>query len=178
MKKLLIASFALFIALNVCAQDDVYTHDGREWEKQEKKPKISYPIIQEKNGNNQIFVRPYKRKAITSSSPIKINNVYPLFEVCQAGDSALVGLPVICRVIDIRKSNLSGSEGRLILRPLYVENGEQHIILEQNDIYRRGLNRTNFKIFTSFLIIPLFIAGSRAEIQAEESIILNLTKCN
>jgi hypothetical protein len=125
-------------------------------------------------GANQIVVKTKAKKTIRSSSNIEIGKIYYLFEVTQAEDASLIGLPVACQVVDIRKSNLSGSEGRLILRPQYVESGAKQIPLVHNDIYRRGLNRSNVKFWLSIFVIPMFIAGSGAEITPDEEIVLTL----
>jgi hypothetical protein len=73
-----------------------------------------------------------------------------------------------------RKSNLSGAEGQLVLRPLYIEKDLEQIPLVPNDIYRRGLNRTNVKYLVIPTIVGIIIAGSRAEIQSHEEIALTL----
>ena len=123
---------------------------------------------------NQIVVQTIDGSSIKSSSSLKIGKSYYLFEVKQAEDTTLIGKPVVCQIIARRKSNISGSEGRLILRPLYVDKGSIQVPLVPNDICRRGLNRTNFKFWTSFLVIPIFIAGSGVKIMPEEHIILTL----
>ena len=123
---------------------------------------------------NQIVVQTIDGSSIKSSSSLKIGKSYYLFDVKQAEDTTLIGKPVVCQIIARRKSNISGSEGRLILRPLYVDKGSIQVPLVPNDICRRGLNRTNFKFWTSFLVIPIFIAGSGVKIMPEEHIILTL----
>ncbi len=124
--------------------------------------------------SNQIVVSTINGGSIKSSSSLEIEKNYYLFVVKEAEDTTLIGKPVICQIIEKRKSNISGSEGRIILRPLYVEKGSLQVPIVPNDVIRRGLNRTNFKFWTSILIIPIFIAGSRAEIKPDEEIIMTL----
>ena len=187
MKHLFILFIATLFVQNVNAQDVVYVdEEGRVLEqdeidiKRENTPrdkkhadakfKEAAPI---KMSANQITIRAIGGNSITTSSNLEVGKNYYLFEVTQAKDTSLIGKPVVCQIIERRKSNLSGIEGRLILRPLYIETGSRHVTLVQNDIYRRGLNRTNVKIWT---LIPWFIAGSRAEILPDEEIILTLDK--
>lgn len=114
-------------------------------------------------------------KRVKSSSKLEVGCFYKLFAVTEATDKSLVGCDVVCQVIERRKSNLSGAEGRLVIRPIYVEKQDgTQIRLQPTDIQRRGLNRSNVKTWTSFLIIPAFIAGSKAEINTEEYINLRL----
>lgn len=109
---------------------------------------------------------------ITTSSKLKVGSYYKLFEVSEAQDKSLIGCYVVCQVIERKKSNLSGSEGRLTIRPICVEKQDgTQLRLQPTDILRRGLNRTNVKIWT---LIPVFIAGSKAKINIEESIKLRL----
>ena len=56
---------------------------------------------------------------ITSSNVIASHQV--LFFVHDAIDKALIGCPVVCKIIQVRKSNISGSEGRMVIRPLYID---------------------------------------------------------
>ena len=136
---------------------------------------VKYKEAMPKNrGSNQILVRTINGGSIKSSSSLEEGKCYYLFEVKQAEDTALIGKPVICQIVAMRKSNILGSEGRIILRPLYIEKGSQQIPIVANDIYRRGLNRTNIKFWTSFLVIPIFIAGSGAVIEPDEDICLTL----
>lgn len=127
-----------------------------------------------KRKSNQVIVATIESKTISTSSGLKCGKQYKLFEVIESDDSSLVGKPVVCQVLETRKSNILGSEGRLTLRPLYIEKDGIQIPLIPNDIHRRGLNRTNVKFWTSILIIPVFVAGSRAEIKPEEDIVLTL----
>ena len=112
---------------------------------------------------------------ISTSSKLEVGNCYQLLKVTKAEDKSLVGCDVICQVIESRKSNISGSEGRLTLRPICIEKHDgTQVRLQPTDIQRRGLNRTNVKTWTSFLIIPAFIPGSCAKITPNEAIDLRL----
>lgn len=176
MKKLAILFIATMLVQNLNAQEVVYVdEDGHivEIENIEKKRvdlKFKEAMPMQRN-TNQIVVRTIWGLPVSSSSDIEMGKNYYLFEVTQAEDTSLIGKPVVCQIIERRKSNLSGSEGRLRLRPLYIEKGTQQIPLVPNDIYRRGLNRTNVKTWT---LIPWFIAGSKAQIKPEEYIVLTL----
>lgn len=126
--------------------------------------------------SRQVIVKPIRGSSISTSSGLEAGKNYYLFEVVKCEDALLKGKRVTCQVMVSRKSNLSGSGGRLVLRPLYIEKDLEQIPLVPNDIYRRGLNRTNVKSWTSFLIIPSFIAGSRAEILPHEEIVMTLAE--
>ena len=112
---------------------------------------------------------------ISTSSGFEVGNSYKLLKVTRAEDKSLIGCYVTCQVIESRKSNIFGSEGRLTLRPICIEKQDgTQVRLQPTDIQRRGLNRTNIKFWTSLLIIPVFVPGSRAEIKQNESIELRL----
>lgn len=113
---------------------------------------------------------------IKSSSKLKVGSYYKLFEVTRAEDTSLLGGYVICQVVDRRKSNILGSEGRLVLRPISIErlDGSQ-VRVTPTDIHKRGKNRTNVKFWTSLVsLIPAFIPGTGAVIKQGESIKLRL----
>lgn len=189
MKKISSLFIVTLLVQNLSAQDvnvvyvDEYGNRINErdvvW-KQHPQPQKPQNVIDFKDAlplqksSNQIVVRTIDNKTISTSSHLTTGQNYYLFEVVQADDSSLIGKPVICKVIDIRKSNISGSEGRMFLQPLYVEKGTVQIPLAPNAIYRRGKNLTNVKFWLSFLIVPVFIPGSGAKIKPEEFIILNL----
>ncbi len=122
----------------------------------------------------QIVVKTLGGSHIKTSSGLKLGKIYYLFEVVEAEDTSLVGKSVACQIMSIRKSNISGSEGRFILRPLYVSKDSTQVPIAPIDIYRRGLNRANIKFWLSPLIIPIFIAGSKAEIFPNERLVLTL----
>ena len=180
MKRQLLALTLICLFQNSNAQDIVIFDDkGRDITEEvlrEDNPtdmeyKEAMPVLK---GSNQIVVSTINGGSIKSSSSLEIGKNYYLFVVKEAEDTTLIGKPVICQIIEKRKSNISGSEGRIILRPLYVEKDSLQVPIVPNDIIRRGLNRTNFKFWTSILIIPNFIAGSRAEIKPDEEIIMTL----
>lgn len=121
-----------------------------------------------------IKVKPLDRMRITTSSPLQQGGNYELFRVVSAKDPELIGHNVVCQILERRKSNISGSEGRLSLLPLYINTPKGGVPLTPTPIHRRGLNRANVKFWTSILIIPIFIPGTRAEISEEETLTLRL----
>lgn len=123
----------------------------------------------------EILVQVFPEIPITSSTPFKIDRLYPIFHVIKAKDPSLVGGSVICKILDRRKSNIIGSEGRIAMVPLYVRTDDgQEYSLRSVPIIRRGLNRCNVKLFLSPLIIPIFIPGTGAKILPNETIKLML----
>lgn len=189
MKHFLIIFFMSLLVQSLRAQDEnvIYVdEDGRALEKWEigmmKKKNAKdasieikfQEVMPKKISSHQIVVQTIGFTEISSSSDINVGSSYYLFEVMEAEDSSLIGKPVVCQVIERRKSNILGSEGRLILRPLYIEKGSLQIPISSSDIYRRGLNRTNIKFWFSPLIVPLFIPGTGAKILPNEKILLNL----
>ena len=72
--------------------------------------------------SSSITVTPINGMPLTSSSNLYTGSAYKLFTVTQAQDPSLVGQPVICQVLDRRKSNIFGSEGRLSLLPPLCRN--------------------------------------------------------
>ncbi|MBQ8157576.1 MAG: hypothetical protein IJ081_00965 [Prevotella sp.] len=176
MKKLFILFLASLFAQNLKAQDVVYVdEEGNVLKDEVKHVDMTFaeaePLMK---SAKQIVTRAIYGKTISTSSELETGKNYYLLEVTQSEDTSLIGKPVVCQIIEKRKSNISGSEGRLRIRPLYIEKGNQQVPLKQHDIYRRGLNRSNVKAWTAFLLIPAFIPGSRAEIRPEEYIILTL----
>ena len=126
------------------------------------------------NKSKQVIVKPIHGSSISTSSGLEVGKNYFLFEVVKCEDVSLKGKRVACQVMVSRKSNISGAEGQLVLRPLYIEKDLEQIPLVPNDIYRRGLNRTNVKYLVIPTIVGIIIAGSRAEIQPQEEIALTL----
>ena len=126
------------------------------------------------NKSKQVIVKPIHGSSISTSSGLEVGKNYFLFEVVKCEDVSLKGKRVACQVMVSKKSNLSGAEGQLVLRPLYIEKDLEQIPLVPNDIYRRGLNRTNVKYLVIPTIVGIIIAGSRAEIQPQEEIALTL----
>lgn len=125
--------------------------------------------------DNTIVARTPKGSYITSSSPYVINQIYSMLSVEKALDKELIGCPVYCKVVERIKSNVTGSEGRLVIRPMYVEKKDgTKLSLLPTDIYRRGKNRSNVKFWTSIFIVPLFIPGTGAYVSPYEHIELRL----
>lgn len=117
----------------------------------------------------EIIAKPIHR--ICTSSGYTIGKDYRLFEVGNALDKKLIGCNIMCRIVEKRKSNISGSEGILIIRPLYIINNDgtkKH--LQPTDIVKRGLNRANIKFWLAPLVIPMFIPGTGASISETEEL--------
>lgn len=117
----------------------------------------------------------YSVENTKTSSKIEVGDKKCLLQVKDAANKELVGCNIMCQIMEKRKSNINGSEGRLIIRPLYIINKEnQAVRLLPTDIYKRGKNRANVKFWFSFAIIPVFVAGSKAEIEQNETFELRL----
>lgn len=100
-----------------------------------------------------------------SSSTEWIGKKGAMFKVVRARDASLIDCDVFAKVLECRKSNLSGSEGRLIIRPLYIMDKDGNKISVYGDIYIRGVNRTNVKFWVPFM---WFIAGGGAGTDSDE----------
>ena len=100
-----------------------------------------------------------------SSSTEWIGKKGAMFKVLRARDADLRGCDVYAKVLECRKSNLSGSEGRLIIRPLYIRDRDGNKISVSGDIYIRGLNRTNIKFWLPFM---WFVPGTGASTDSED----------
>ena len=197
MKHSVILFLVTMIVQNICAQDVKTTEvevvyvdeDGNrlnKWDieeregnyKSKKSDKSTFFIeaapLQQKS--KQVIVKPIRGSEISTSSGLEAGRNYYLFEVVKSKDTSLIGKFVVCQVLVSRKSNMSGSEGRLVLRPLYIEKDLEQIPLVPNDIYRRGLNRTNVKYWVIPAIVGIFIPGSRAEILPHEEIVMTLAE--
>ena len=66
-------------------------------------------------------------KSMITSSNVLLYDIKDFFKVYDAQDKELIGCPVICQVLQVRKSNIMGSEGRLVIRPLYIKKGDEKI---------------------------------------------------
>ena len=110
-----------------------------------------------------------------STKILKTGEKGMFFSVVAAKDKKLVGWPVFCEVVEARKSNIVGSEGRMIIRPKHIlVNNSEKVKLMPTDIYKRGLNRTNITFWLSPLIAPIFIPGTGAKIEENEIFKLEL----
>jgi len=191
MKNLIVLLFMSFIVLGMNAQEIDLTKKKTDAEKaptakvnniDDSNSPYEYwyenwkyeEAIPLQNKDKQIVVKTVNKTFVGTSSSIEVGKNYYLFKVVKAKDTTLIGKRVACQVIERRKSNISGSEGRLRLLPLYVENGDQQIPLVPNEIYRRGLNISNVKFWLSFLVIPLFMPGTGAKIAPNEKIVMTL----
>lgn len=126
------------------------------------------------NDEKTIKAVPIQGMNIASFTPFQQGENYELFRVISAKDTALVGQSVVCQILERRKSNISGSEGRLSILPLYIDTPGGKVPLMPTPIHRRGLNKTNAKFWTSIFIIPIFIPGTRAEVAQGETLTLRL----
>ena len=182
MKKLFSLLVAVLLGQNMYSQEVIYVDENGFPIKHVVNEKVSQPTVfkealQLQRAQNQIVVNTIDSTVIKSSSDIEVGKNYHLFEVIEAEDSGLIGKSVVCQVIERHKSNLTGLEGRLVLRPLYIENGSQQIPLVQTDIFRRGKNNSNVKEWLIYIFPPLwFIAGSGAKIEPNERFIMTLEK--
>lgn len=133
------------------------------------KPKLIRII----DDQREIIAKPINR--ICTSSEYTIGKDYRLLEVDNALEKKLIGCNIMCRIIEKRKSNISGSEGRLIIRPLYIINNDgSKIHLQPTDIVKRGLNLANIKFWLAPLVIPMFIPGTGAAISEGEEFELRI----
>lgn len=100
---------------------------------------------------------------VSSSARYAVGTEIDALRVLQADDPNLIGKPVVCRVVETRRSNLSGQEGRLVLRPLYVKADTVSVAVQHDDIYLRGKNRTNVKKWLSWTIVLQYVPGGGAK---------------
>lgn len=129
-----------------------------------------------KLADDEIYIIPIDEKTIKSSKLKTAGERSELFVVARSYDPSLQECRVMCEIERIRKSNLSGAEGELVIRPLYVTKKDgTRVKLCHDDIYIRGLNRTNVKLWCSFIFPPmLFIAGSGAKVKPGTGYIVTL----
>lgn len=121
-----------------------------------------------KPNRQEVIVHPIHSTTITSSSQLSPGKCYLLFEVIHAEDPSLIGCHVSCRILERRKSNISGSEGRLAILPLYIKTPSGNKNVRPVPIMRRGKNISNVKFWTFPLIVPIFIPGTGAKILPHE----------
>jgi len=115
-------------------------------------------------------------KLNTSNRDLVEGCYYELLTVVSAEDKSLIDCPIVCQVIQRRRSNISGAEGRLVIRPLYIlDKTGKPLYLKTSDIFRRGKNIECSKFWLSFIFPPMiFFAGTRAEIDRYDIIDLRL----
>lgn len=89
---------------------------------------------------------------VTSKMKYEVGSEIQALKVISAGDPNLVDKPIVCRVMETRRSNMSGQEGRLVLRPLYILADGKQVDLQHDDIYLRGKNRCNIKFWIPFAL--------------------------
>lgn len=140
----------------------------------EEEIKVSFPheyqFVEEYTKPNQqeVIVHSIHSTTITSSSQLSPGRCYLLFEVIHAEDPSLIGCHVSCRILERRKSNISGSEGRLAILPLYIKTPSGNRNVRPVPIMRRGKNISNVKFCTFPLVVPIFIPGTGAKILPRE----------
>ena len=108
----------------------------------------------------KVIIKPSR---LLSSREKWIRRPQPLFKVHSSNYEGLRRCDVYAEVLECRKSNLSGSEGRLIIRPLYIKTKDGGRIYVHGDIYLRGLNRTNVKFWLGFIPFMWFVPGTGAK---------------
>lgn len=99
-----------------------------------------------------------------------------LFCVSRSANQNLTDCHVTCEVVSTRKSNIGGAEGRLVIRPLYINAKDgSRVELNHDDIYLRGKNRTNVKFWTQILLFPMaFVPGTGAKAEPNREYIVTL----
>lgn len=126
---------------------------------------------------NEIEIGLMPGNLLSSSMPYLAGVRINVLEVKKSQDESLMGCPVTCQIMERRKSNILGSEGRLIIRPLYITKQDRSkVYCVNSDIFVRGLNRTNVKFWTSFFLPMLFVPGSGAKIMPEDRFIVRIEK--
>lgn len=101
---------------------------------------------------------------VSSKQMYAVGSEIQALVVVSAEDQSLVGQPIVCQVVETRRSNMSGQEGCLILRPLFIQTDSKQIALEHDDIYLRGKNRCNVKRWG---LIPGFWPGGGAKMKKD-----------
>ena len=112
-----------------------------------------------------VTIRPAR---VISSSEEWGGTPEPLFKVHKASDRSLKNCKVYAKVIECRKSNLSGAEGRMIIRPLYILDNDGNKISVYGDIYLSGINRSNIKMIFCFIPFMWFVPGGGAKTGSDE----------
>lgn len=103
-----------------------------------------------------------KAQRVISSSDDITNSILPLFSVKKTEDKSLRGCEVYAKMIECKKSNMSGAEGRVVIRPLYILKDGKKIAV-RGDILINGINRTNLKRALFFIPFMWFVPGGGAK---------------
>lgn len=117
-------------------------------------------VVDEDSLGRRVIIRP--ARVLSSSDTFPLNSPEPLFKVYKADDRSLRKCDVYAEVLECRRTNLSGSEGRLIIRPLYILTNEGKKIWVRGDIFIRGLNRSSAKMALFFIPFMWFVTGTEA----------------
>lgn len=112
---------------------------------------------------------------VTSKVYTKVGLRFKMLEVKRALEDRLIGCPVTCEVVKSRRSTFFGTEGELVIRPLYITADDGTIIrLKHDDIAIRGRNRQNLKFWTAWSFVTWFITGEGAKIRPEDEFVVTL----
>ena len=103
-------------------------------------------------GQSKITAGKNPNVEVSSKARYPIGTEIQALTVISADDASLIGKPIVCSVVETRRSNMTGQEGRLVLRPLFVQADGKQVALQHDDIYLRGKNRCNFKFWCFFAI--------------------------
>lgn len=117
-------------------------------------------VVNEDSLGRRVIIRP--ARVLSSSDTFPLKSPEPLFKVFKAEDRFLRKCDVYAEVLECKKSNMSGAEGRLVIRPLYILTKEGEKIWVRGDIHIRGLNRSNVKMALCFVPFMWFVPGTGA----------------
>lgn len=125
--------------------------------------------------DDEVIVGLPEKGKVTSSVYRKVGHRFKMLEVKRAIEDRLVGCPVTCEVVKTRRSNFFGTEGELVVRPLYITADDGTIIrVKHDDIAIRGKNRQNLKFWTAWSLVTWFIPGGGAKVTAEDQFVVTL----
>ncbi len=113
-----------------------------------------------------VIIKP--ARVLSSSDKYMLRTPEPLFRVFKSADRSLRKCDVYAEVLKCKKSNMSGAEGQLIIRPLYILSKEGEKIWVRGDIHIRGLNRSNVKMALFFVPFMWFVPGTGAITGSDE----------
>lgn len=158
--------------------DDVlreYLGADLNYEDEEDSVSVDMPFDDASLFDDEIVIGLPAGSKVTSSIYRVRGHRFKMLEVTRSIEDRLIGCPVTCEVINTRKSNLSGAEGILTFRPLYITAEDGTIIrLKHDDITVRGKNRTNVKTLLAWCPITWFIPGGGAKVRFEDEFIVTV----
>lgn len=151
-----------------------FTMDDEEEDGKESSD-INIPFTAKSYFDDEIIIGLPEETKITSTIFKRRGQRFKMLEVKRAMEDRLIGSPVICEVISSRKSNISGREGELVIRPLYLSAEDGTIIrLKHDDIIIRGRNRQNIKLITFFFPPMWFVPGEGAKVRPTDEFVVTL----